>query len=168
MSSRSRKKPKAVSTRTKPQKKALPRPTGKPPEATVVARHGTGVVTRLGRGFSMGELAEVGLAPRLASRWGVRLDVRRRSVLERNVNSLKQWGTHAAAGKRAEGRIKRAEQELAKVGEEVEKELKKGAAEVEKEAAKVEKEAKKEAVRAEKAVKTRARPKAKAKKKSED
>ncbi len=168
MSSRPRKKPEAVLTRTKAPKEARSHPVGKPPEAMVVARHETGVVTRQGRGFSMGELAEVGLAPRLASRWGLRLDFRRRSVLQGNVTLLKQWGVPAAAEKKAEGRVKKVEEELAKVEKEVEKEVKKGAAEVEKEAAKAEKELKKEALKAGKAVKAKERPKAKAKKKSED
>jgi len=166
LSSRPSKKSETVQTQAEVAKQTQVRPTGKPPEAVVVARHETGVVTREGRGFSMGELAEVGLAPRLASGWGLRLDVRRRSVLQGNVTSLRQWGALAKPGKKAEGRVKKVEEELVKVEREVEREVGKGAAEVEKGVAKAEKEMKKKAVKAEKAVKARARPKAKAKKKA--
>jgi ribosomal protein L13E len=140
------------------------RPAAKAPKAVVSARHGTGMVTRAGRGFSLGELSGAGLAPRLASMWGARIDYRRRSVLEPNVASLRSWGGHLVPAKKHEGRAKKVEEELAKVGKEVEEEVEKGVAEVEKEAVKVEKEIKKETVKAEKAVKAKVpKPKAKAK-----
>jgi ribosomal protein L13E len=150
-----------------PKAKAQPqRPSGKAPEAIVTGRHGTGFVNRHGRGFSMGELEGAGLSRRLASDWGVRLDVRRRSVVDVNVASLRGWSGHTGGGKRAESRVKKVEEEIEKVGKEVKEEVlkvEKEAVKVEKEAAKVEREAKEEAVKAEKAVRRRApRPKKKA------
>ena len=136
------------------------RPTGKAPEAVVSTRHGSGVITRLGRGFSMGELSSAGLSPRLASQWGLRTDHRRRTVIQGNVASLKGWGSPVSLKKKAEGRAKKVEEELEKVGREVEKE----AVKAEKEIVKVEKEVKEEAVKAEKAVRRRTKAKAKPKK----
>jgi len=134
------------------------KPAGKAPEAMVTSRHGTGVVRRRGKGFSMGELAGAGLPPNLASDWGVSLDLRRRSVIESNVSSLKNWGTHPGAARRIESRAKEVEEEIEKVGREVKKE----AVKVEKKAEKVQREVKKEAAKAEKTVRRRAKPKKKA------
>jgi hypothetical protein len=130
----------------------------------VVARHGTGSVTRQGRGFSAGELLGAGLDRMLASGWGLRVDTRRRSVLESNVESLKHWGSRTAREKRGEGRVKRAEEQLVTI----ERGVKREAVVVEKKIAKAEKGVKKEAVKAEKAVRKKARPKAKPKKKPSD
>jgi len=154
---------KKATTEKKPESAPVPkarpaRPVGKAPEAMVTSRHGTGVVRRLGRGFSMGELAGAGLSPNLASDWGVSLDLRRRSVIESNVSSLKNWGGHPSAARRIESKAKEVEEEIEKVGREVKKE----AVRVEKEAEKVEREVKKEAVKAEKAVRRKAKPKKKA------
>lgn len=165
MSSRPRKKKSEVAAAPLQTRKEAPkRPSGRAPEATVVARHGTGVVTRLGRGFSMGELSGAGLAPGLASKWGLRIDSRRRSVLEGNVDMLRRWGSHAAPAKKTEERVKRVKEELVKA----EKGIEKGAAEVEKEVERAEKEVKKKATKVEKAIKARTKPKAKAKKKPKD
>lgn len=140
--------------------KAKPsRPAGKAPEAMVTSRHGTGVITRLGRGFSMGELVGAGLSPKLASDWGARLDLRRRSVIDSNVASLKSWGAHPSTAKSVESRAKEVEEEIEKVGREVKKE----AVRVEKGAEKVEREVKEEAVKAEKAVRRKAKRKPKKK-----
>jgi ribosomal protein L13E len=135
------------------------RPSGKAPEAMVSSRRGVEMVTRLGRGFSYGELSGAGLSPRLASQWGARVDSRRRSVLDDNVGALRKWGGHLASAKKPEGRIKKVEEELVKA----EKEVEKGAAEVKEEAVKVEKVVKKEAAKAEKVVKARGKPRKKAK-----
>ena len=142
-------------------KEAPSHPTGKVPEAAVSSRHGTEMVTRLGRGFSLGELSSAGLPPRLASQWGVRVDYRRRSVLDGNVSALKSWGGHMAPLKKPEGRVKKIEEEIEKVEKEVEKE----AVEVKKEVVKIEKAAKKEASKAEKAVKAKVEKPKKQKKK---
>jgi ribosomal protein L13E len=125
------------------------RPSGMVPRAMVVARHGTGTVKRRGRGFSLGELLRVGLAARLATKWGVRIDYRRRSVLDGNVSSLKAWRAPARIEARVEGEGKNLEEELEKAGREVEKE----AVAVEKEVVKVAKEVKKEAKKVERVVK---------------
>ena len=145
----------------KSMRKAPPKPAGRTPVAMVTARHGTGVVTRVGRGFSLGELSGGGLTPALAARWGLRTDSRRRSVLDGNVGALRTWH---ATGARAtvEREMKGMEEELEKVGGELEKE----AAAVEREVVKVAKEVKKEGKKAEKTVKgkvekPRARPKKK-------
>jgi ribosomal protein L13E len=158
----SRQKKAKVEKKAEPMKvaKAKPvKPTGRAPEAMITSRHGTGSVTRLGRGFSMGELAGAGLLRNLASDWGLRLDLRRRSVVEGNVASLRSWNSHPGAEKRMERVAKEVEEEIEKVGREVKKE----AIKVEKEAKKVEREVKEEAVKAEKAVRRKSKPKKKAK-----
>ena len=138
--------------------KAKPvKPTGKAPEAMVTSRHGVGFVTRQGRGFSMAELSGAGLSRNLASNWGLRLDPRRRSVVDSNVLSLKGWSSHPGAVKRAEGVAKEMEEEIEKVGKEVKKE----AIKVGKQAEKVEHEVKGEVVKAEKAVRRKSKPKKK-------
>ena len=139
-----------------------PRPSGRIPLAMVTSRHGTGTVTRLGRGFSLGELSGGGLDRRLAAKWGVMVDQRRRSVLEGNVSALKSWhSTGAMATVEREAKV--AEEELKEMGEEAERELAAAAKEV----VKAEKAVKKEAKKAEKAVKGKVeKPKARPKKKS--
>ena len=67
------------------------KPAGKVPVASVLSRHLRGMIQRQGRGFSLSELRESGLAPSLAREWGVAVDDFRRSRLEGNVNSLKVW-----------------------------------------------------------------------------
>ncbi|HXW94739.1 MAG TPA: ribosomal protein L13e [Nitrososphaerales archaeon] len=160
MSSRPKKAKEEKRAETTQTAKAEPvKPSGKAPDAVITGRHGTGFVTRLGRGFSMGELAGAGLSRNLASKWGVRLDYRRRSVVESNVSSLRSWNSHPKAVNRKEGVAKEVEEEIEKVGREVKKE----AVKVKKEAEKVEREVKEEAVKAEKAVKRKSKPKKKAK-----
>ena len=139
-----------------PEAKPL-RPTGKAPDAMVTTSHGTGVVTRMAKGFSMGELAAAGLSPNLASAWGVKLDLRRRSMVDTNIASLKSWGAHPSSAKKTESRTKEVEDKIEKVGREVEK----VAAKVEKKAEKVKGEIKEEAVKAKKAVRRKAKPKKK-------
>lgn len=138
----------------KAEKKAVPqRPSGHVPTAMVTARHGLGTTTRAGRGFSLGELSGGGLPPGLAAKWGVRIDLRRRSVLDGNVSSLRAWNKKGA-GAKIEREAKRVEGELEKVGKEVEEE-----------AVEVEKEVVKGVAKAEKAVKRKVeRPKARPKK----
>jgi len=174
LSSRPKKAKEEKRAETTQTAKAEPvKPSGKAPDAVITGRHGTGFVTRLGRGFSMGELAGAGLSRNLASKWGVRLDYRRRSVVESNVSSLRSWNSHPKAVNRKEGVAKEVEEGIEKVGREVKKEavkvkkeavkVKKEAVKVKKEAEKVEREVKEEAVKAEKAVKRKSKPKKKAK-----
>ncbi len=142
-------------------KVALARPTGRVPEATVTARHETGTITRPGRGFSLGELSGAGMAPRLAARWGVKVDPKRRSVLQGNISSLSGWRSHASAGAAVKKEAKMAEvrvEEAAK-GAEVAVEV------VEREAVQAEKAVKKEAKKAEAAVKRKVEKKPRPKKK---
>ncbi|MDG6901572.1 MAG: ribosomal protein L13e [Nitrososphaerota archaeon] len=146
----------------KPAKARPARPAGRVPDAVVSSRNGTEMVTRVGRGFSFGELAGSGLAPSVATTWGARVDPRRRSVLQGNVDSLKAWASHPRAAVRAEKEAKKVGEELREVAEEVEME----AAVVEKEAVKVEKKVKREVKKAEKVVKAKVEKKAKPKKKA--
>ena len=81
-------------------------PTGRLPSAIVSARNGSETVERPGRGFSRAELSEGGLPLRLASRWGVPFDSRRRSTVQANVSALKKW---YSPQKRAEGASKPAQ-----------------------------------------------------------
>ncbi len=73
-------------TRAKPMK-----PAGRIPEASVSSRHGIGMITRKGRGFSNGELSGAGIPFNLARAWSVPVDARRRSVIDPNVAALKKW-----------------------------------------------------------------------------
>ena len=142
---------------------AAPRPAGKVPEPMVISRHGTGTIPRRGKGFSLGELSGAGIAPRTASSWGARIDVRRRSVLEGNVSSLKAWRSHASAATVVRRETKALESEVAGV----EKEVEVAAEVVEEEVAKVEKAVKKEAKKAETKVKEKVAKKPRAKKKGD-
>ncbi|KYH38048.1 MAG: 50S ribosomal protein L13 [Candidatus Bathyarchaeota archaeon B23] len=47
--------------------------------------------TRVGRGFSLGELKEAGITPDEARRLGVPVDSRRRSTHPENVEMLREW-----------------------------------------------------------------------------
>ncbi len=67
------------------------RPKARPPMASVSSRHGTGMITRHSKGFSLTELGGVGLGFGQAKKWRVPVDLRRRSTLEPNVASLKKW-----------------------------------------------------------------------------
>lgn len=146
---------KAVKGKKSP-KVAFPRPAGKIPEAQVLSRHGTEMISRRGRGFSPGELSGAGIAAGLAARWGVKIDSKRRSVLDWNVTSLKGWGSHAAAAAAARREASAAVEKAEEAAEAVEKG-----------AAKAERAVKKEVKKAEAAVKEKAeKPKARTKKKS--
>jgi ribosomal protein L13E len=69
----------------------VPRPKGAKPRAMVFSRHEGAMIEREARGYSMGELSSAGFDLRAASRLGLATDTRRRTVLERNVESLKGW-----------------------------------------------------------------------------
>lgn len=133
------------------------RPSGRPPVAMVSSRHGTEMIEREGRGFSLGELQKAGWEPRPAREWGYRIDPRRRSVLDSNVSALTARSATLVPRKKAEGEIR---EDIKRVEEAIEKE----AEELKEEVVKVEKAAKKEVARAEKVVKAKVeKPKAKAK-----
>ena len=163
MSSKSRKK--SEEAPAKAPMEAPKRPSGRVPEAMVSSGNGAEMVTRTGRGFSISELSSAGLASRLASGWGIRIDVRRRSALGGNIESLKAWGRHQEVEKKPEGRVRKVEEKLVTI----EREVKKEGAEVKAGAVKVEREVRREAAKAEKAVKAKVKkPKAKRKKKAAD
>jgi ribosomal protein L13E len=84
----------------KPSVKAEPLTLGPPPQATIATRHIDSLHERSARGFSFGELASAGVPPNAAKREGLSLDIRRRSVVEGNVEALKGW-FKSAAGKPA-------------------------------------------------------------------
>lgn len=76
----------------KPAKKASwSKPTGAAPLAWVNSRRGVMMVLRQARGFSMGELEGAAVSFKVALRWGVPLDVRRRTVLSPNTETLTKW-----------------------------------------------------------------------------
>jgi ribosomal protein L13E len=137
---------KKVQAKPKP---ALARPSGKVPEAMVFSRHGIGMVSRHGRGFSVTELSGAGIAPRTAAKWGATIDPRRRSTLEGNVTALKAWGSHVGAG----GTLQKGAKEVEEKVEEVAHELRVDAEVAEEEAAKAERAAKKEVGEAKREVK---------------
>jgi len=119
----------------------MAKPSGPVPSATIQSRHGPGSVTRAGRGFSMGELAAAGVPVNMADRWGLHVDVRRRSSLEANVGDLRRWATAPAQKIPKVGELKKVEEEIAKVEKEVVHEAEKEAAKAKKGAKKVEEEA---------------------------
>jgi ribosomal protein L13E len=61
------------------------------PQAFVMARHEYSSQERRGKGFSLGELSAAGLTFIIAKSLRVPVDIRRRSVLETNIGSLKVW-----------------------------------------------------------------------------
>lgn len=141
----------------------LSRPTGRIPTAVVISRRRDGMVSRMGRGFSLGELSEAGVEPRLAARWGAWIDGRRRSALAENVSALKGWYTRRSPEAKVEMEAKEVVVELETVGRKAEKVI----AEVEVEAVKVERKVRKQAKKVGKAAKAKvAKPKKKKKSKS--
>lgn len=132
-----------------PKKPTMTRPSGRVPEAMVMSRHGTGMISRQGRGFSLAELSGAGIPSRTAAIWGAMIDPRRRSALEGNVSALKAWGAHAGPAVTVGRDAKEVEERV----EEVAHEIKVDAEVMEKEAARAERAAKKEVRKAERAVK---------------
>ena len=78
-----------------PKTVAKPEPLklGPPPTPMITARHvGTGDAReRIARGFSFGELASAGVTINTARHQSLSVDLRRRSVVEQNVEMLKGW-----------------------------------------------------------------------------
>ncbi len=68
------------------------------PEASVLSRYEGRMHERHAKGFSFGELAAAGLTFTIARRIGVPVDIRRRSSLDGNVATLKEW--HVPAPKK--------------------------------------------------------------------
>ena len=91
MSSKKAKAKSKAEAKPKPQKAVATRPTGRMPHAIVEARHLGVMVSRPGRGFSVGELSGAKVQLLAARRWGVPTDPLRRSTLESNVKALEKW-----------------------------------------------------------------------------
>jgi len=86
--------------KTQPRAEGESPPKGPPPVALVNTRHHGGMIERAARGFSPGELSASRLSFEKAKRWRVPLDPRRRSVLDGNVERLKNWHQMAKPPKR--------------------------------------------------------------------
>jgi len=90
-------KPKKAAKPKKADKAEAPAPKGETvklgpaPMATVSARHLDSMHERPARGFSWGELSSAGVTGEVARRGDLSIDVRRRSVVEGNVEALKGW-----------------------------------------------------------------------------
>ena len=84
-------------------------PEGPVPFPVVGARHSGSIQVRKARGFSKSEMSSAGLSTISAQRWGVPVDLRRRSLLQENADKLKAWlrGSRSAA-KAATSRTSRA------------------------------------------------------------
>jgi ribosomal L13e-like protein len=125
------------------------------------------MIERIANGFSRGEVSAGGIEAAQAREWGVRVDDRRRTVLEGNVAALKEWWGRLQKPKK-ETKVKKLEEKVEKVASDVKKE----AEEVEKKVVKVEKKAAKKTAKAakeveeavEKPVKSRAKKKPQKKK----
>ncbi len=63
--------------------------TAEKPIPVVYSRHDGDMLKREGRGFSIPELKEAKLDIQTARKLGIRVDTRRRSLIEENVKSLK-------------------------------------------------------------------------------
>lgn len=136
------------------EEREVHRPKGNVPTALVETRHDGQTVERHGRGYSRAELSQAGLAVGLARRWGVRVDDRRRTVLEGNVAALREFAPEP---------IKAPEVTTGEV-EKVERFVEKEVHEVEEEAERVEKKVVKEVEAPVKKVRKKAPPKKAAKK----
>jgi ribosomal protein L13E len=74
--------------------RAEPVKMGPAPVAVVAARHIDSLRERAARGFSFGELSSAGIPLEAAKRQDLSVDVRRRSVVDQNVEALKSWFKH--------------------------------------------------------------------------
>jgi len=73
-----------------------PKPLVKRPRLLV--NGGLGGEWRVGRGYSMGEVKALGLSVREARLLGIKVDLRRRSVWDINIERLRDWLTKVARG----------------------------------------------------------------------
>ena len=80
---------------TKPE--AQLKPQTEPPKAVVFRRHLMLVKQRIGKGFSLGELKEVGLSVKQALRLKLKVDKRRATVHKWNVEALQHYLSIKAA-----------------------------------------------------------------------
>ena len=75
----------------KTEPKAQPVKVGPPPTELVAVRHIDSSHERAGRGFSFGELSSAGIPLNTAKHQDLSVDIRRRSVVDQNVEALKGW-----------------------------------------------------------------------------
>lgn len=127
MSAPSKKKKTGGKKEREPIERRIMKPAVAPPSALVQVKHDGVMMERRAAGYSLGEAAQAGLDVKLARRWGLRVDDRRRSVLGGNVSSLKKWA--AQSKKTTEGKV---EGEVRKIEKAVEKEVHKAEKEVKK------------------------------------
>jgi large subunit ribosomal protein L13e len=66
----------------------IPPPIVKSPK--IIRKRGLETYLRIGRGYSIGEIKQVGLNIKLAKQFNIPLDIRRRSVHQYNVENLKR------------------------------------------------------------------------------
>jgi len=90
-------KPSEKQVRAQAPVKEAPR-LGPPPTPTVESRHLESLHERQARGFSFGELASAGVPVVAAKREELSIDIRRRSVSEKNVAKLRSWFKRAGNG----------------------------------------------------------------------
>ena len=154
LSSRPKESKKPHGRSTEEARPKIIKPAGPVPMPSVLSRHEGVMIERNSKGFSYGEVAGSGMTVLTAERWGVPLDIRRRSVLEDNVHALKGWYSKSKKVG-GEGEVKKIEEELEKLEKDVEKGLRKGATKVKKEVVRAEKGAKKLEEKVEEPVKKR-------------
>lgn len=77
----------------------------------VFSRHDGNMVKREGRGFSILELKEAKLDIQKARKLGLRVDIRRRSIIGENVNSLKEISKPRSHAKRKTKKAQSSERE---------------------------------------------------------
>ena len=100
-------KPKSEKKET-PPKTAVKREAvnlGTPPTSMIGSRHLDSMHERPGRGFSFGELSSAGVPRDAAARARLSVDIRRRSVIESNVDALKSWYGQDAQGTEAKAAL---------------------------------------------------------------
>jgi ribosomal protein L13E len=130
------KKTTSAAKEPKADRQVAKKPGGHVPTAMVSSRHGANMILRAGKGFSRGEVEGAGVQFRQVRDWGLPVDFRRRSVLEYNVSSVKNWAAHTRPVEAPGGEVRKLEEEIVKV----EKEVKKEVGKVKKEVKKVEKQ----------------------------
>jgi ribosomal protein L13E len=90
-------KPKAKSPEKKESpprtvaKKAVPKILGPAPSATIISRYNDSTQERAARGFSFGELESASISLIEARNQKLSVDIRRRTILDDNIESLKAW-----------------------------------------------------------------------------
>ncbi|MDA4117728.1 MAG: hypothetical protein OK455_05225 [Thaumarchaeota archaeon] len=90
-------KPKAKSSEKKESpprtvaKKGVPKILGPAPSATIISRYNDSTQERDARGFSFGELESASISLIEARNQKLSVDIRRRTILNDNIESLKAW-----------------------------------------------------------------------------